>query len=87
MVYNGINTGYKTIKTGKKTKITADSITDIAIAAASFNKYVSFFSSGISLFKAFNDAFGTPWATAYQGYYNPLTEWMTWKCGSITFTF
>ena len=31
--------------------------------------------------------FDSPWATAYQGYYNPLTEWMTWKCGSITFTF
>ena len=31
--------------------------------------------------------FDSPWATAYQWCYDPLTEWMTWKCGGVTFSF
>ncbi len=31
--------------------------------------------------------FDSPWATAYQWVNSPREEWMTWKCGSVTFKF
>ena len=32
-------------------------------------------------------SFYSPWATAYQWVNSPREEWMTWKCGSVTFKF
>lgn len=31
--------------------------------------------------------FDSPWATAYQWCYDTKTEWMTWRCGGVTFYF
>ena len=31
--------------------------------------------------------YDSPWATAYQWCFDPKTEWIKWKIGSVTFSF
>lgn len=167
LVSTGLNTKYKTVKNGTGTKNVANGISQVILTVLSSNKYINFFSNGINLLQAFNDVFGTtwatgstsdylqvrliyddikqwtyrkmgnewrlglctqkstvtniaseqyyfnsaknagktlarnrnvsvvhksphfdsPWATAYQWVTSPLTEWVSWKCGSVTFSF
>jgi hypothetical protein len=166
LFYSGLNTDYQRVSSGSTAHTVADGIFDVILIVTSSNKYINFFATGISLFQAFCNMFGTwatgstsdfvsvrliydntdqwtyrkvnnqwllglcsqkavvtniaseqyyynsaqqagktyspersvsvthksphfdsPWATAYQWCYNPVDEWMKWRCGSVTFVF
>ncbi|NLB41544.1 MAG: hypothetical protein GX815_04660 [Clostridiales bacterium] len=64
LFYDDLDTGYQYIKRGSSTKTITNGIVDIVmIVASTANVYVGFLASGISLLQAFNNMFGTTWAT------------------------
>ncbi len=61
--YTGLSTRTVTIKSGTGTKNTCSSVYDFIMTAATYEKHVSFFSTSITLFRAFMNAWGGEWVT------------------------
>jgi hypothetical protein len=63
LFYDNLDTQYQVISSGSLAKNIADNICNLAVIAVTKIKYVNFFTTAISLYDAFANAYGASWAT------------------------